>query len=64
MKGMNIPKKNKNEADTVMENVSSLKGTMNSMKFHGFGTGGNRDLTVKLAMMSSPRIRKAAALMA
>ena len=61
---MNIPKKNKKDAETVIKNGNSLKGTTKSMKRHGFGAGGSRDLTVRLAMISSPRIRKAAALIA
>ena len=49
MKGRNIPKKNTKAAKTVRKNGSSMNGLIKSMNAHGFGIGGRRDFTVKLA---------------
>ena len=49
VKGKNMPKKKRNEARTTRKKGSSLKGVMKSMMCQGFGIGGSRDFTVRLA---------------
>lgn len=62
LKGKNVPKKNKNEETHSKANAGSFRGLTNSMITSGLGFGVRRDLTVKLAMTSIPKIRKATAL--
>ena len=62
MKGRKVPKKKKKEARQSRPNAGSFRGRMNSMRTRGRGLGVNLDLTVKLAMISMPSMRKAQAL--
>jgi hypothetical protein len=62
LKGRNVPKKNMKDATHMIAKAGSFKGRMNSMTSTGLGLGVNRDLTVKFAMTSIPRITKEATL--
>ena len=55
-----MPKKNRKEAPTTSAYGGSARGVMNSLRTSGLGAGGSRDFTIKLAMTSRPRIKKAA----
>ena len=59
VKGMKMPKKMKKEPSVRRAKVGSLRGFTNAMREKGFGLGGSRDFTVRLAMMRRPRMRKA-----
>jgi hypothetical protein len=61
LKGKKVPKKNVNDATQRRANAGSLNGRKNSNISNFFGFGVNLDLTVRFAMISSPKIKNAAA---
>ena len=61
MKGKKVPKKNVNDATQRRANAGSLNGRKNSNISNFFGFGVNLDLTVRFAMIRSPKIKNAAA---
>ena len=60
LKGKKRPKKKRKEAKTTSAYGGSARGLMNSRRMSGLGDGGSRDLTVRFAMTSRPRIKNAA----
>jgi hypothetical protein len=60
LKGMKVPKKKKKLPAAKSAYVGSFNGVMKSMSVTGLGDGLRRDLTVRFAMTSMPRMVKAA----